>query len=302
MKVSWIKYLIAGIILTGIIIFLAPGIYNGVVNTIPSSGPTPISTVSPESIATSHPVQTIHQEEQLPSPVLEKMKETIRQFANSPVTDIQYVGKNRFIVDSSQYTIDNVSGRVDSVSPIKYGSHAEDQKEIIDLEQGYVIAETFAREKSPEFWNVSDTRIVKNGVKKVEGNRNMRFDWFESYLVPDKNTPNHLEIQGSNSIEINVDPFTGKVIGYFERYTPSVITGIAPVNLTPTITKEQAQKIAEDHFPTMRVRNQLLAVADYYDDGIPHLVWGFSMTSKNRDAPVYLDRPVDVDAHNGTIL
>ena len=39
MKVSWIKYLIAGIILTGIIIFLAPGIYNGVVNTIPSSGP-----------------------------------------------------------------------------------------------------------------------------------------------------------------------------------------------------------------------------------------------------------------------
>jgi len=57
-----------------------------------------------------------------------------------------------------------------------------------------------------------------------------------------------LSLKRCNEVDSN-----GNAIGYSEIYTPSVITGIPPVYLSPTLTNEQAQKIAQDHFQTLGV-------------------------------------------------
>lgn len=195
-----------------------------------------------------------------------------------------------------------------SITPFfGYRSPTTNQQSIIDLDQGSAIAESFAREKYPEFWNVSDTRGIEKIVKQMEpSDRSTHYGWFEIYYTPDKNSPPHKNIQGLNSITITVDPFTGKVIGYHEIYTPSVLTGTAPVNLTPAITEEQAQKIAKDRFPDKSVTFNKLMISTS-DDRSPHLVWSFGVTMtpppvQNEEAIFdYTTHFVDVDAHDGTI-
>jgi hypothetical protein len=185
------------------------------------------------------------------------------------------------------YGIDNHTGRVRVMSPsFGFVSRSKGQNDSISLDQGYVIAELFAREKYPEFWNVSDTRGIENSIKRVEYSRSMMYGWNEIYYVPDKNTPNHTDVQGLNSIVVSVDSFTGQIVEYSEVYTPSVISGIAPVNLTPVLTEEQAQKIAEEHFPGGRVPvkfTKLLITTG--DDSTPHLAWSMDVTNTPPPGP-----------------
>jgi hypothetical protein len=77
----------------------------------------------------------------------------------------------------------------------------------------------------------------------------------------------------------------------------TVATTIAP---TPTPDPFPNALLLKDGFPFGS--EKVASEATVYDDGIPHLVWGFSMTVKGKDIPEYLDHMMDVDAESGAIL
>ena len=185
-----------------------------------------------------------------------------------------------------------------------YAPPISPEKELIDLDQGNIIAESFARERCPAFWNVSDIRRVKYEGSLVENfPERFVYYWEEIYYNPNKNTPIHLVISGQNFIRISINPFTGNVSGFDERLACSANTGVPPVDLTPMLTEEQAQKIAEDHFPAMHVeRGYPKLVIMTYNESLPRLTWLCSMTRNVKVVDPHIGHFVNVDAHNGTIL
>jgi uncharacterized protein YneR len=275
------------------------------------------------SQASSIPGQTMDGERPSDT-IIEKSIESIHQFTNSPVTDIRYSGTTHetyadlyaFDTNHSSYWVNSVNDRVQAGIWFEMGS--KDLKEIIDLDQGYSIAESFTREKYPEFWNTSDTRgtkiVTKNKLDRG-GDRQLQYEWWEIYYTSNKNTTLYSEIPGLNSVSVTVNPYTGHVIGYSETYTPSVSTGIIPVDLTPALTNEQAEKIAIVHFQTLGVPDTQLTgpgslglriSTDQHN--IAHLVWNFEMTRtqkigpKDQEFEVKEYALVSVDAHEGTII
>lgn len=260
----------------------------------------------------------------LPAPLAAQSVEAIRQFANSPEMDVSYTGANsapyaylyEFKSGNSHFTVNNITGRVQFAQWMEVES--KDQKEVVDIDQGQKIAELFAREKYPEFWNVSNARgikdISKDMAKTLQGEFLYRGEEVQS--TPDKSITTLGEIPGLNGIEVDVSPYTGHVIGYREDYTPSVITGTPPVNLTPHITEEQAKKIAEDYFRTLHgepdttvTGPELLNLKISNDkNNLPHLEWNFEMIRIQVMGPPddtfeYKDRViVSIDAHDGTVL
>ncbi len=193
------------------------------------------------------------------------------------------------------------------ISPLVVSNKQQEmtQKPTVNLDQGYVIAEAYAREKFPELWNnVSDTREIRNNIKRTEASGVLSYNWQEFYITPDKNTLNYTEIQGENNVWVAIDPYTGHVGQYDEEREPSVLTGIAPVNLTPTVTKEQAEKIAEGLFPELKIRHGnkgTKLLIDSINDVVPHLVWGIGLTGDEAE-PAYRDQIAFVDAHTGAIV
>ena len=250
--------------------------------------------------------------------------ESIQRFTNSMVKDVYYTGiihesyADLYAFDSNHsfYLVNNINNRVQSALWFESGS--KDQNEIIDLDQGKAIAESFTREKYPEFWNNSDarsTRLVTKNVLDRGGDRQLQYEWWEIYYSSDKNSISHSEVPGLNSVSVTISPYTGHVVEYSEIYTPSVITGFSPVDLTPALTEEQAKKIAENHFQTLGVSDTelpgseslgLRISTDY--NNTPHLEWNFKMTrnqkngSKDQEFEVKEYAIVSVDAHDGTII
>jgi hypothetical protein len=228
-------------------------------------------------------------------------------------THLSYADLDEYDSDNSFYRVNTINNRVQSA--FWFETDVKERKDIFDLDQGYTIAESFAREKYPEFWKTSDTRNTKVITKnKLENGKNseLQYVWWEIYYAPDENITHYSEIPGLNSVSVTVSPYSGHIIGYSEIYTPSVVSGISPVNLTPALTDGEAQMIAETEFRTMGADTnnepELLSLRltnDLSND--PHLTWNFAITRTQKigskdDESEYIERAiVSVDAHDGII-
>ena len=252
-----------------------------------------------------------------------KAAEVLNRFTTTSIANVRYTGTthesygdiDEYNSNHSFYRVNNVNNRVQSAYWFEEGS--KKQKETIDLNNGYVVAETFSREKYPEFWKISDIRDTKVMTKNLLAsgkNSELQYEWWEIYYAPKKNTTHFSEIPGLNSVSVTVSPFTGQVIGYSEIYTPSVVSGIPPVNLTPTLSEEEAMKIAEEQFRimgahTLQTTPELLRLRLSTDSSnTPHLTWIFGMTrsqkigSKDDEFESIEHGLVSIDAHDGTII
>lgn len=248
--------------------------------------------------------------------ILEFSKNTSLNLTFDEINHQPYADLYRFDADHSFFIVNNKTGRVQSANWNEAGSKS--QKEIIDLDQGYAIAESFTREKYPEFWNISDTRGIKVMRKEAldrGGDRQFHYEWWEIFYMPDKNIPTHSEIPGLNTVYATISPYTGHVISYHESYTTSVISGSSPVDLIPKLTEDEAKKIAEVEFRTMGENDNPLTGPEPLfirispdKNNTPHLVWNFKMTRTEKMGPLYdpfeykMYAYVSVDAHDGTIV
>ena len=271
------------------------------------------------TVATQIPItiMTPYEEKINDNQISESAKEIIREFSKNPSLDLKsdkishqpHADLYRFdATDHSFYTVNNVTGRVQSANWYEVGSKS--QKEIIDLNQGYTVAESYAREKFPEFWNISDTRGIKVMRKEAQDrgmDRQFNYEWWEIFYTPDKNELFRTEIPGLNSVSATLSPYTGHVISYHELYNPLVISGSPPVNLTPELTGDQAKAISEKKFTEMGVppySQENIGIirlrVSNDEQNIPHLVWNFGKDwteGSSRNFAI-----VSVDAHDGTIV
>jgi hypothetical protein len=274
----------------------------------------------PKYIVTTHiptTITTLYDEKINDNQISESAKELIREFSKNSSLDLKsgkishqpYADLYRFdATDHSFYTVNNVTGRVQSANWYEVGSKS--QKEIIDLDQGYTLAESYTREKFPEFWNISDTRGIKVMRKEALDrgmDRQFNYEWWEIFYTPDKNELFRTEIPGLNSVSATLSPYTGHVISYYESYNPLVISGSPPVNLTPELTEDQAKAISEKEFTEMGVppfsqenTGIIRLRISNREQNIPHLVWNFGKDwteGSSRNFAI-----VSVDAHDGTIV
>jgi hypothetical protein len=128
-----------------------------------------------------------------------------------------------------------------------------------------------------------------------------------SITCPIRTPPNHQVITSPNSVHIDVNPYTGQLTDYSGDYMlPGTPTpGVAPVNLTLVLTKEQAEKIAEDVYPKLIVKSKFTDLMIINDaNEISHLTWISVMNSEpdNIEERKYNDKLAAVDAHDGTIV
>jgi hypothetical protein len=250
---------------------------------------------------------------------LAKAVEAIQNFTDGTVTDAHFVEVSdegyadlyRYETTNTTYIFNDRTGRVQSATWFE-DSSVDHGQAVVNLEQGYTIAEQFAREKYPKFWTVSDSRYVKNVTKNVLETgcfaNELQYEWWEYYHTPEA------EIPGLNTVSVSVNPYTGEITSYFESYSPSVLTGTPPVNLTPFISENTAKKIAEDYFRSLGVEEgpqtalTSLGLRVSEENRIPHLEWNFGMTrtyvagSGDNEWEYTETALVSIDAHDGTIV
>jgi hypothetical protein len=248
---------------------------------------------------------------------------SLRQFMNS-TEHIQYAETVtestdqlfQFDSDNATYWVSSNTGRVQSA--VVHESGSKTKKQIVNLEQGYSIAESFAREKYPEFWNISKirgTKIISKRVLDRGIDQQLQYEWGEVYYSPDQSSIPHDNISGQNSVFVVVSPYTGNVIQYSEDYSSSVVCGVPPVALTPALTEVQAKIKAEEQFQTFerkgtdQIRFTSLGLKILNDkNNIPHLTWDFERIHLrkigNTEQQVISEERVfvSVDAHNGNII
>jgi hypothetical protein len=252
---------------------------------------------------------------------LAQSEETVRKFENSSDQDLTFTGimnvsytdLYKFESGNSSFWINKITGRVQSASWFESGSKS--QKEIIDLEQGSEIAESYAKEKFPELWNSSDKKGVKQILKSINDgglDRSFQYSWLETFTNPLSNSSQNSEIPGLNFVMIIVSPYTGNVTRYDETYMPYDST----ISLTPSLTQDEAKRYAESHFQSDGFENikpdQItspglsMSVDKNYHQ---HLTWSFVLTQNwsfvltQKEMNGYYKKGfANIDAHNGEVV
>jgi hypothetical protein len=303
-----------------IVIFLSSVFFTGCITDL-KENMTPQQTTAPLISPTS---PSIYQSSQFFTPIpnqgknnktafITQSEDVIRKFTGTPEMNLTYMGimnesyadLYRFSSVNSSFWVNNVTGRVQSMVIYEVGSKT--QREIIDLDQGSAIAETYAREKYPELWNITDVKGIIQTIKNVNdrgSDRIFEYSWQDILYTPDKNIDPHTEISGMNSVTVIVNPNTGHITSYHEWYSQS-----EPLpNLTPTLTEEQAWIYAELYFkdtgitdiqPTEIASKKMTIATD--DKGKPCLTWNFDVMRRNK-LGFSEGGVVGIDAHDGHIV
>jgi hypothetical protein len=240
-------------------------------------------------------------------------EEAVRKFANisdqnvafKGITNESYADLFEFESGNSSFWVNNVTGRVQYALWHDERSNAE--KEIIDLDEGSIIAESYAKEKYPELWNISDKKGIKQTVERINDGgiyRTLEYSWQETFYNPDKNTTSQSEIPGQNHVYITISPYTGHIFTYDEWYNP---TESFP-NLTSTIPEEQARMYAASYFQSTGItdiqQNEIKSYGlhvGFDQENNQRLIWDFALTRKNK---LGIDEGggVGIDAYDGTVV
>jgi hypothetical protein len=216
-----------------------------------------------------------------------------------------YADLYEFKSGNSSFWVNNVTGRVQSA--VWYEAGSKTQKEILDLEEGSRIAESYAKEKYPELWKISDKKGLKQTVKGINDrglDRTLEYSWQEILYNPDKNTTSQSEIPGPNHVSVTISPYTEHVIRYDEWYRPSE----SFPNLTSTLTEEQARMYAASYFQSAGLTDiQQSEIKSYglhvgFDQvNNQRLIWDFALTRNNK---LGFDEGggVGIDAYDGQVV
>lgn len=184
---------------------------------------------------------------------------------------------------------------------------SKSKHEITSLNQGYSIAELFAKENYPElFMDTYKHGIVPSRYASDHGEyRDFTYYWQEEIYYPDKHAPSYETIRGLNSISVVISPYTGEIINSYKREMP-----LDPdLTLVPTISEENATVIAKSVFASKGITNIL--PSEWVPWGLhimtdqnktQHLTWAFDVTHRTGKPQYLTGGTLYIDAHNGTIV
>ncbi len=279
-----------------------------------NESPMNFTTALPSSVSSIAPVFTTSVQGNLSeNKFIAQSEEIILKFANLSDQSLTFKGiKNEsyadlyeFDVGNSSFWVNNVTSRVQSASWFEVGSKT--QKEIIDLDQGSKIAESYAKGKYPELWNVTDKRGIKQTIKKINdrgSDRIFEYSWQEILYNPDKKTSLQSEMPGKKSVSITINPYTGHITMYEEWYQKSE----SLLNITPTLSEEQARTYAGIYFkntgisdfqPTDMKSYGLRIITD--NEKNQRLTWNFELIRKSK---IGYDEGgvVGIDVYDGRVV
>jgi len=174
----------------------------------------------------------------------------------------------------------------------------------ISFDQGYLIAEAYARAKAPEIWMNTSQYVMKiKSPTETDWNNGLEYTWRQYYMLPIGPSNPLLEIRGYNEVGVTLDPRDGAVISYNNAYLPLD----ANLNLTPDLTEEQAWGYAKKFYEnnginvTDNVNKMAYGLSIMTDENnTQHLTWKFYVqTTVNRFADGGM---VWIDAHNGNVV
>jgi hypothetical protein len=251
--------------------------------------------------------------ENLPKTSTELAKTTIQKFEKKlnmnlslkKINKYPYGNLYKFDTNDASYWVNDNSGRVQSA--LWYEEGPRNKKEIISLDQGYAIAEAYAKEKYSELWNTTQkkgTKLVRKEINDMGTIRVQQFMWQEIFYNSDLNSVTNPEVSGLNSVSITISPYSGRIISYNERYQ-SLDTSL---NLNPSLSQEQAWKYAESYFHAVGITNIQLKERKCFGLQIApdntnnqHLVWKFEVMQKDEHG-FDVGGWVGIDAHDGDVI
>ncbi len=241
-------------------------------------------------------------------PIITKSEEIIRKFTNitdqnltfTSVINESFADVYEFKSGNSSFWVNDLTGRVQAA--LRYEGGYQNQKEIIDLDQGLKIAEPYAKEKYPELWNVTEERGIKQ-IQKTDTRGDDEvfvYTWQEVFYNPDNETVPQAEIPGLNSVTIEISPYTGHVTQYYEQYEPSETLP----NVTATIPEDLARMSAVLYFESTGISD--VQQSELMSGGLisrdkQYLTWNFSLTRTDKNG---FDEGgvVGIDAQTGAVV
>jgi hypothetical protein len=174
----------------------------------------------------------------------------------------------------------------------------------ISQDQGYSIAEKYARTKAAEIWNNPPGVVMTvRSTNETDRNNGLEYTWSQYYILPDNSSYSPLEIQGYNDVEVTLDPHDGSIISYLKWYLPLD----SQLNLTPDLTEEQAWSYAKEFYESNGIE---------ITDNVNKTVFGPSITTDENNNQhltwkFYVDTAVNgiaeggfvgIDAHDGSVV
>lgn len=200
-----------------------------------------------------------------------------------------------FSSDSGEFQVNSATSQIQHVH---FSNTANPLVRNVDLEKAEIIAESYARERNPDFWIISDLMGVKKTFGGLNPTYHYYFIWREQLYFPNNHSPNHYTITGDNNIAVAVTE-SGSILDYSERIVPSDPT----LSLNPELTEDQAWIFAKSAFEAeerMPVfgppdKQGLWIIQD--QDNMQHLTWKFEVSgAQGHQSTVF------IDAHNGSIV
>jgi len=235
-------------------------------------------------------------------------QQVIRQFSNEEITPkyekstkYSYGTLDIYTAENVTYKVNRNTGRIQSrfVNDIDSTSGSA----IIDLNQGYSVAEAYAKEKSPEFWDDEKGKVIKT-INQVAKDHELVYSWRQYFCLPNSSSNDSHEIAGYNIIDITLDARDSQVKFYHEWFIPKDTN----LDLDPNISEEQSWELVKKHFENTGInitdkmqthKFGLFIVID--DNNTQHLAWQFEI-KQSTENPEYYGGQIIVDAHNGQIV
>ncbi|MFA4859393.1 PKD domain-containing protein [Methanoregula sp.] len=239
-----------------------------------------------------------------------KEQQSIRKFSSDndskgPVyqktTHYSYGYLDTFTADNVTYNVNRNTGRIQS----QYTNVIEPStgNNIISINQGLLIADSYAKEKCPEFWENETNKVIKK-ISQIAKDSGFVYSWRQYFVLPNESLTDSKEIAGFNQIDVTLDAHDGKVKSYHEWYIPRD----ANLNLNPDQSEEQAWEKVKKYLEDTGIRaigvtqrKNLGLVIAIDDNNIQHLAWQFEIKQDMMN-PNFYGGQIIVDAHNGQIV
>jgi hypothetical protein len=255
----------------------------------------------------------------VPAEEQKRAEEVIHRFIRSDNTSLIFEKSENFgygdlltfTGDTGMYVVNNNTGRVQSAQ-LNYSRSSEGL--VISQQDAILIAESYAKEKYPQLWDVSPIRSVNVTYQEMIDHGTMGMDysfvWRDIWYNPRADVLNHYTITGPDEAQVSVDT-QGHVTRYSEVYYPD-----SPrVNLTPALTEEQAWEIATAYYekrgvfgilPTEKTASGLWIYDDASNDigwhkyGKHYLAWVFYV--RHQGDRRLMGGQIFIDANDGHII
>jgi len=216
------------------------------------------------------------------------------------IHDSNNVDIYKFESDAGLFYVNSKTGRVQGA--LFYNASPTSNK-VVDLDQAYTIAESYAQQKFPDLWNTSDQKGIENTARYRYdyggGNYEYRFEWRDDYYTPTNSSTGRKIITGPNIVSMTVLPN-----GAIESYNELVIPVDPTLNLQPDLTENEAWEIANAYYTSQGVANVtptadgskgLVILND--NNNVQHLTWLFEDYNNERNGG-----QIWIDAHTGTVV